>query len=64
MREYVGMSRERKERDQQSGCYYELDKHSECAEKGAQEGLGTASWEGVGDAEVLQSTALPLVRKL
>lgn len=40
MRLYVGMSREKKEDDQQRGQYYELEKSIECAEKGAQEGLG------------------------
>lgn len=45
---------ETEEHDQQTGHYYELEKNNmTCAEKAAQEDLGTASVEGVGDAERL-----------
>ena len=42
---------EREEHGQQTRHYYELEKNNmSSAEKGAQEDLGTASVEGVGDA--------------
>lgn len=58
MTQCAGMSREKKEHDQQSGHYYELEKSSECEEKGAQESLGIATWEGAGDVVVLSQAGL------